>query len=74
MNTMLEPVLNSAPRSFASEAEWAGYHSKSRAAIPGLSPEHHPYDFAWSADRRYAVAPAFQFTERGIPSSPLHDV
>jgi len=74
MNTMLEPVLNPAPRSFASGAEWAGYHSKSQAAIPGLSPEHHPYDFTWNANPRNAVAPGFQFAERGIPSSPLHDV
>ena len=74
MNTMLEPVLKSASRSFASEAEWAAYQSKSRAVIPGRSPEHHPYDFAWNADRRYAVPPGHQFAERGIPSSPLHDV
>jgi len=74
MNTMLEPVLNSASRCFGSEAERGGYHPKSRAAVPGLSPEHRPYDFAWSADRRDAVPPGFRFARRGIPFSPLHDV
>lgn len=74
MNTMLEPMLNSAAGPFAGEAGRAMSRSRSRPSFPGISPERHNLDFAWSAERRDAAPPGFQFVQRGIPFSPLHDV
>ena len=74
MNTMLEPMLNSAAGSFAGEAGPAMSRSKSRPSFPEKTPERPNIDFAWSADRRDAAPPGFRFVQRGIPFSPLHDM
>ena len=74
MNTMLEPMLNSVVDSFVGEAGREPHQPEKWAPFPGLSPERHNFDYAWSADRRGAATPGFGFAQRGIPPSPLHDV
>jgi hypothetical protein len=74
MNSTLESMLNATSRARAAGIEPEKSRSVHWPAFGSTLPERPRFNYPWSDDHRDATPPGFGFAQRGIPSSPLHDV